>query len=301
MRILFFLVLLQAHCVERYFHPVTDKINASTMSNIDFIYMINLDERPEKYEKSMNVLRPYGISPHRFSAVNGWTLPFQALDELGVIYQPGLPEGPLSTVFRHEDGDEFFSCEIMKEPGVSYYCHSFTRGAIGCILSHLSVLQDAWESGYQTIWIIEDDINVISNPHTLSSLVVQLGQVDPNWDVLFTDNEIKGGHGERVHCGGILPRPLVSLQPLSYYLQRVDVHPDLLKIGLRYGSHSMIVHRSGMIKILEYFKKNKLFFPYDMEYCFVPEIRMYECKQDIVTNIAGGPSDLGTPSYKNKN
>lgn len=290
----------QTMLVEPHLRRVSGKLHESTMPSIDFIYLINLDRRPEKYKKSINALAPYGIVPHRFSAVNGWELSSRALDELGVFYEIGTPEGPLSTVFRREGGAEFSSFEIMKEPNVSYYCHSFTRGAIGCILSHLSILQDAFESNYNVIWIMEDDIRVVEDPHRLSSLTLELSQIAPDWDILFTDDEIKGADGGQVYCGGILPRPLVTLQPFSYYEQRVDVHPDMIRLGLRYGSHSMIISRAGIAKILTYFKKNKLFFPYDMEYCCIPDIQMYACKYDIVTNIAGGPSDLGTPSYENQ-
>ena len=84
-----------------------------------------------------------------------------------------MSPGPIASVFRHDaDGNEYISYEIMKEVGVAYYCHSLSRGAIGCLMSHLSILQDAWDSGYETIWIIEDDIKVVSNPHELSYLVV---------------------------------------------------------------------------------------------------------------------------------
>jgi hypothetical protein len=44
----------------------------SSLRNIDFIYMINLDQRPEKWKLSVDQLAPYGITPCRFSAVNGW-------------------------------------------------------------------------------------------------------------------------------------------------------------------------------------------------------------------------------------
>lgn len=258
--LLFFAIEASASLIERHLHPVLNKPDKCAIRNIDYIYMINLDERPEKYKASMNALSPYEITPCRFSAVNGWKLKFEALNDLGVIFHVGMNEGPLCSVFRQENGVEYNSFEIMKEPGISYYSHSLTRGAIGCILSHLSVLQDAMDSGYQTIWIMEDDIRILSNPHQLSSFIEALDQVAPDWDILFTDNEIKAADGNPSYCRGILPRPLVPLQSLQYYLQRYDVHPEIYKLGLRFGSHSMIIRRSGIVKILDFFKKYKLFF-----------------------------------------
>jgi GR25 family glycosyltransferase involved in LPS biosynthesis len=285
--------------IEKYFSKAENKSDLHKMEGIDFIYMINLNPRPEKYERTMNALRPYGINPYRFSAVNGWKLSFEALDELGIVFEPWMPNGPVATVFRHVNGKEIQSFEIMKEPGIAYYAHSLARGAIGCTLSHLSILQDAYDSGYNTVWIMEDDIKVVSNPHELSFLIAILDNLEPGWDVFFTDNEIKGATGP-VPCACIRPRPLVQLQPLDYYLQRRHVQGDIVKIGMRFGSASMIVRRSGMKKILDYFKTYKIYFPYDIEYFLVPGINLYALSKDIVTNIVGGESDNGVPNYLEK-
>jgi GR25 family glycosyltransferase involved in LPS biosynthesis len=295
---LFFVASASAESlVEKHLRPAGVKSGNHGMSNIDFIYMINLDERPEKYRRTMEELAPYGIYPFRFSAVNGWKLTYSALDELGVFYQPGTPHGPICSVFRHVDGKELPSFEIMKEEGISYYCHSMSRGAIGCVLSHLSVLQDAYDSGYQTIWVMEDDIRVVSDPHQISTLITTLDHLAPGWDILFTDDETKGADGNRVYCGGIRPRPHFSYQSLAYYVNRTYLNSDLMKMGLRFGAYSMIIRRSGMKKLLDFFKTYKIFFPYDMEYFFPPEIKLYACRRDIVTTIAGGISDNGNPTY----
>jgi GR25 family glycosyltransferase involved in LPS biosynthesis len=283
--------------VEDYFKKAENKTADPQMGNVDFIYMINLDKRPERYERTMKALRPYGISPYRFSAVNGWELSFQALEELGIVFEAGMKPGPIATVYRHDEGKEYLSYEVMKEPGISYYSHSLSRGAVGCLLSHLSVLQDAYDSGYNVVWIMEDDIRVVSNPHEISFLITTLNHYAPDWDVFFTDNEVKGGGGVPVPCMMIRPRPLVQLQPLEYYLQRTALTSDITKIGMRFGSASMVVKRSGMKKLLDFFKTYKIYFPYDIDYFFVPGINLYACPRDIVTNIAGGESDNGRPGY----
>lgn len=277
--------------IEKYFKKIENKTSGHSFGNIDFIYMINLDHRKQKYEHTIKELASYGITPYRFSAVNGWNLSFQAIDDLGIIYQPGMPEGPIASVFRHVGDKEYAGFEIMKEVGVTYFAHSLSRGAIGCILSHLSILQDAYDSGYQTIWIIEDDIKVVSDPHELPFLISTLNNLKPDWDVFFTDNEIKGADGVAVPCTMIRPRPLVNIQSLEYYTQRTPLTPDIVKIGMRFGSHSMIVNRSGMKKLLDFFKQYKIYFPYDIDNFFVPGINLYSCSRDIVTNMSGWLSD----------
>jgi GR25 family glycosyltransferase involved in LPS biosynthesis len=292
------LLSIPLHGIEAYFHRAENKSGNHSMTGIDFIYVISLDERPEKFEKTANALRAYGIDPYRFSAVNGWKIPSIALGELGARYQPGTPYGPIATVFRIVDGKEWPSFEIMKEEGVAYYCHSLSRGAIGCLLSHLSVLQDAYDSGYQTIWVMEDDIRVASDPRELPFLLRALDSLAPDWDVFFTDTETKGADGNPVYCGGLRPRPNFELQPLEYYRQRTWINADILKLGLRFGAYSMIIRRAGIKKLLDYFKTYKLFFPYDIDYCFVPNLQRYTCVRDIVTTIAGAPSDNGNPTYR---
>jgi len=281
--------------IEKYFKKIEDKSPGHSMTNVDYIYLINLDHRTEKLQQTLDQLNPYGINPYRFSAVNGWKLSSEAIDELGIKYQVGM-QSPIASVFRQEDGEEYMSFEVMKEVGVTYFCHSLSRGAIGCFMSHLSILQDAYDSGYETIWIIEDDIRVVENPLLLSSLIAKLDfLVSKEWDILFTDNEIKGANGMPVPCGLIRPRPNFQVQPLEYYTKRVKIDEDFTRIGMRFGSHSMIVRRSGMKKILDYVKKYKIYFPYDIEYFYTPGIRLYQCNRDIVGNIAGALSDNAKP------
>ncbi len=73
--------------LKEYFKPILDKSENHKMENIDFIYMINLDERPEKFEKSIQQLHPYGIYPYRFSAVNGWKLSLNTVNDVGIKYE----------------------------------------------------------------------------------------------------------------------------------------------------------------------------------------------------------------------
>ncbi len=299
---LFFLVLLITNLnagIEDYFKKAENKSVGHSMRNIDFIYMINLDPRPERYARTIKALQPYDIHPYRFSAVNGWELSYQALNELGIVFQPGMSHGPVATVFRHDpDGCEYKSNEVMKEVGITYYCHSLSRGSIGCLLSHLSILQDAYDSGYEVIWVIEDDIRVVSDPHELSSMIDSLNRLAPDWDLFFTDNEVKGPDGNPIPSYDIRPRPNFQVKPLSYYRKRIPLTADIVHLGMRFGSASMIVKRTGMKKLLDFFKTYKVYFPYDIDYFLVPDIQIYACTRDIVTNIAVSESDNAMPNYK---
>lgn len=88
----------------------------------DQIYLINLDRCPEKLHKVQRSLRKLGIEHMRISAVDGKTM---------VSQYEQLRNG----------GSKINSC-----------------GALGCLMSHVKVVEDAKKNGYDKICILEDDV-----------------------------------------------------------------------------------------------------------------------------------------------
>lgn len=269
---------------------------SSTIEGIDFIYLINLDKRSEKFEKSSNTLKKYNINPYRFSAVNGWELSLQVINDLGLKYQPGMPS-LFATAFPLEAGGQI-SHEFMKEIGKTYFAHETTLGAIGCSLSHISILKDAWDSGYETIWVLEDDIDVILNPHILSLLIHHLDNLvgKENWDVLFTDQNSKRPDGEYVAAHGAPKRPdlncSVEERFSEKYLLNKQIDPHFKKIGARFGTYSMIIRRSGIKKLLDFAMNHQIFSPYDCENFLAPNLNRYTPTYDVVSTLTNAVSDL---------
>jgi len=68
--------------LQDHFKKAEGKSDIHKTRNIDFIYMINLDERPEKWQMSIAQLASYGIIPYRFSAVNGWELSLEDINDV---------------------------------------------------------------------------------------------------------------------------------------------------------------------------------------------------------------------------
>lgn len=281
------------------------KTGGHSMRNIDFIYMINLDQRPEKFELASAELRPYGIHPYRFSAVNGWELTPEIINDVGLKYKPGMT--PLMASTFPVEGGGLRSNEFMREMGKAYFCHCMERGPIGIALSHLSVLKDAYDSGYETIWVMEDDVQVLSDPHRIPDLIDKLDILvgKENWDVLFTDQDTKAPNGQYVPANGAAKRPDMdcSLQARlsDRFSQKTQISPDLRKISARFGAYSMIIRRSGMRKILEFAYAHKIYLPYDMENYFHPDIQRYSTTYDIVSTLPGAITDNGQAYYKQKN
>ena len=73
-----------------------------------------------------------------------------------------------------------------------------------------------------------------------------------------------------------------------------------MQIGARYGAHSVVYRRSGIEKILAFFKKYKIYFPYDIDFFAPKGIKMYCLKKDLIGNRLGAESDNGKPGYLKK-
>lgn len=262
------------------------------IKNIDYIYLINLDQRPEKYTNSLEQLFPYGILPQRFSAINGWNLSKADIEDVGYKFIPGM------VFFLRNNGVAQLSPPDKHVTPLDHTCYGktcFTRdmkpGAIGCTLSHLSVLQDAYDAGYETIWILEDDFILNRNPRCLSDLIVQLDIAvgKGNWDVLYTDADFYFKNVSEVQTHLWRPdRPAFDHNSLCNWY---PVGNDFLKIGGRAKTHSMIVRRSGMKKILDFEMNHGIFLPYDHELGFVPFLNLYALKKKIVSINENSISD----------
>lgn len=302
-KIIFFLLLsfgpLHAE-LEDHFKPITHpaELSGHRMRNVDFIYMINLDQRPEKWQMSMEQLVPFGIVPFRFSAVNGWEISLEVINDVGVKFSPEMDDGFMATSYHTFEP----SHEIISHIGQTYFVHCLARGAIGCALSHLSILQDAYDRGYETIWVLEDDIVVIRDPHILSELIDKLDSEvgKGNWDILFTDQDMRRADGAYIPCYGAGRRPDINF---GYKMNDFSIRlrmGDFIKIGSRFGTHSMIIRRTGMKKLLQFFKVHQFYLPYDMD-MFIPYgIKVYTVVDDVVGNLPKAISDNGGPFYLNK-
>ena len=284
--------------IENYFKKPHQKTGNHQIRNIDFIYMLNLDERPEKFSITKERFIPYGIEPYRFSAVNGWKLSLETINELGIQYGPWLASGKMGTCYPI-DGDGSPQHELIQKPGKTYFSHCMSRGAIGIVLSHLSILQDAYDSGYNTIWVMEDDVEILEDPHILSELIDDLDALvgKDNWDILFTDKDTRNKHGQYVPCTDYARRPNYSPNDPTRFARREEISPDFRQVGARFGAYSMIVRRSGMGKILNFFKNYQIFLPFDIDFTQPDDIHLYTVLQDIVIPWCDAPTDNGSPNY----
>jgi len=281
--------------------PMGTKTKVESIRGVDYAYMINLDERPEKYEASLRELAPYGIVPFRVSACNGWTeLTLSDIADLGVKYQRGMDHGFLATRYllkKPQQGKEHI-LEDLEKLGETYFVGCLTRGGMGCVLSHLSILKDAYDSGYETIWVMEDDIEVLRNPHIISDMIDELDKtVGKKWGVLYTDYDHRDRLGNYVPAFGYARRPNYKPKNRARITADRKISKNLRQVGARFGTHSMIIRRHAIRKLLTFFKKYQMYFPIDFEMNAPEGMYLYTVLDDIVSNKCGWISDLGRPTY----
>jgi GR25 family glycosyltransferase involved in LPS biosynthesis len=294
MKIFFALLLLLSteNCragVQDHLKPCPNKtVVDSHVPGVDFVYVINLDRRPDRLASALEKLRPYGINTYRFSAVDAKTLSIDALEDVGVRFEEGMNEGQWVTHYSPDNrGSTTYDFLRKSCYGQSYFSQWMSKGAIGCALSHLSVLQDALISGYETIWVLEDDFVIHEDPRTISKYIDLLDSLvgHDNWDILYTDNGSIDPNKKNIEKKDFwfLWRPDVKHYDYDSYAQRTYICPDILKIGARNGAYSMIIRRSGMKKILDFETQRQLFLPYDNELILVPTLQQYNLAHTLVT------------------
>ncbi len=240
------------------FKPTSIEEKATGLDGIDCVYVINLDSRKEKWERTKQQLESQGVHSNRFSGVNGWDISQTILDDFWTKH--GLdPDSP-----------------------------PIPRGKLGCILSHLSVIQDAYDRGYERIWIFQDDIQIHRNLNLMSSYIEQLEIIDPNWGLLFADLDMnkydKSGEFLRALCITGVYRHNQDTMPEEWYLERENINEDFQKIRMRYGFHSVVVSRTGMKLVLNYFKHVILQTHFDIDIHFIEGMNSYGLRDRIVSN-----------------
>jgi GR25 family glycosyltransferase involved in LPS biosynthesis len=232
------------------------------MEGIDAVYIINLEKRPRKWIESIKRLKKWGIAANRFVAIDG------------ALLQPS---------------DFSVLCDKGRR-GVS-------PGQVGCLLSHLSVMQEALKRGCEVVWICEDDIVLLKDPHLLSDYLQELTKASPKWDIFYTDSQVrytkamdakKAQRGER-YIPILTPhawRPAAqkTTYTLAWWNTRIPLTDNIEQLRYRHGAYSYIISKRGMEKVMAYFATHKLVAPYDVDIHLVPGILQYcPLGQEIVS------------------
>ncbi len=276
---------------EQYLLPISKEHHRlESIQGIDFVYVINLKKRPEKWAKCLEILNQKHIHAQRVEAVDGCLINLQHVAAL-------TPR--LNTYFLEECKPGFFDEDLnwwkydkkkiqeLKSQGKKFvYSKINTKGHLGAAYSHLTILKDAIESDYKNVLILEDDFQIEGDLNLIHQLIKEADErlADGYWDIIFLDNwHILENQG----IVSLYKKPYLYPNGVSYDLnmkRRVfSISKHLNLIQSRYGLYSMVLSKNGARKLYNYFKANKLFYPIDAEINNIPGIVLLEVKNHLIT------------------
>jgi GR25 family glycosyltransferase involved in LPS biosynthesis len=254
------------------------------IDGIDRLTLINLNRRPEKLKASLAELAPYGLVPDRLAAVDGKMLAPGVVSQMGVRYDPRMLCFMATRYRDHSAGKHAGKevHEIIHPSAQTWLVHCASRMQIGCYLSHLSAIWEAYWSGSHRLWVLEDDIRVVRDPRSITEAIADLEALvgSDGWDMLFTDLDHKNREGHVVACSGYAMRPDLLVQ--NDVFNRKPVGTQFVRYGSRYGTHSYVLSRAGMEKILAFADVFGMYAPIDLDMCVIPGIRLFGMVHSVI-------------------
>jgi len=216
------------------------KSGISTSSNFDKTYLVNLERRPDRYEKFMNAYDESDMNFVPISKIN-------AVDGTDI----DIEKVPLSEIAKGE-------LKQIETTGFRSKHYQLTRGAIGCYLSHVKVWKDIIESNQKHGLIFEDDVKLPLNINT--KITKSMQHVPDDWDIILfgfhcKDCEKKINYRKvnrfiLLHCYAISRNAIVKIlktnslfpitQQIDSYLSELSA--DILNI---YTVKNPIIHQNG--------------------------------------------------------
>ena len=127
--------------------------------NINKIFIINLESRPDRKEQILNEMKKQNISENTYEF-------FKAI-------RP-TPEEVLEWNPKY--------CEYNKNSIHPDKFVGYTQGSLGCLKSHVEICRIALERGYENILILEDDTEFVKS---IDNLIKCSNKINNSYDMLY--------------------------------------------------------------------------------------------------------------------
>lgn len=280
--LVFFQFSLGAKEIESSYRKALHKRNFHYISGVDYIYVINAKKDLTKFRELKKQFGKYDIVPYRFNALEASKLTYKDISNVGL--RPTKVFGYDALQVKRSGKNWILSLHQMLDINCAYFNEAIKIEEISRNIDFLSVIYDAYKSKYKTVWIMEDDAEILMDPNIITGYLVQMKMKHPNWDILYTDVDSRNTE-DPYYTDYFYPlRPDVRFEHVEVYEDRATASYPISKVGLRHGSCSFILNRKAMKKILDYYHKNRFFIPFSVEVQMIPNLKLYCLKDEVVTN-----------------
>ena len=191
----------------------------------EHVYIISLKKCLNKRERCINQLLKYNIANYDF---------FDAVDTISTNFYNILYETVISN----------YSQEFIQ--------NNYRKGALGCLLSHLSILKDAKEKGYRSILILEDDFLIKNDFQNSYRNVVK--NIPSNWDYIYFGK--KQGNMSKIsnNLKHIYPSNIFDITKINDYVYKPSY--------FTYATHSICIKNTIYDVLID--RYNTLYAPVDL-------------------------------------
>ena len=207
---------------------------------IDFVYVINLaTDSQEIYNKISELNFKNAVNFYEFPAVNGWD----------------LVEGKINSPYQFTEASWWKLPDNPKEPQNDWWSRNLTPGEIGCALSHYSVIEGAYNSGYENVLILEEDFKVWNHYEKFPEF--ELNHLNDDYSICYLGRSALDKDAEE------------------------SINEMMVRAGYTFNTHAYVISRKGMKEILESDFLNQMI-PWDE---FFSAINCHHPRQDAIDNL----------------
>jgi hypothetical protein len=189
-----------------------------SMAKIDFVYSIARKDC-RRYNDFDYRFFKHCICPYRFTSVSKGEISSNTMDKACVHGRSSFRK-ILANKLEGHHGENVLSQDKMNDYSVGYVHKHMSLRALAESLSHISVVKDAYDSGYQHIWIMDSGTEVRCDPNILSSYVQRANEEINDWTILYTDYSERDVKDNLKPVGRMYGRPDVIFLEMDDYISR---------------------------------------------------------------------------------
>ncbi len=217
---------------------------------IQHVYVVNMKNNPDRYKKISSELNSEGIKFSRFNAIDGYNL--KIISKSGEIFTGKDLKSGKAKLKMGEKYKVYCPNVVMNYRYIpKMYYAPLVAGEFGCYCSHLEIMHDVIEKGYNAVLILEDDAEIYKG---VAQKIKKLEQYLPDvkkWDIIYTGLSMrKNSYGYFRKFQPVIRNPEIK---------RITKFP--LKI---WGTYSFIINYSGATKILSEIESSGIYDPIDL-------------------------------------